>query len=266
MKLYPNNMNKEDLYYYWLRLRDNPKRLLKILTSKNARGILLSMPFEKSLPAFLKKVANISQQEIDEYKKEISESGIVDEIKKNYFKIRKRHLLSIQKWHEVIYFIVRKTKPQVIIETGVFDGISSSFILLGLKNNDSGFLYSIDLPARKELFGSTNEMLISILPKDKNPGWIVSPNLKKRWKLLLGSSKKHLPTLLAKLKKIDIFIHDSMHTDEYMMWEYETSWKTLNKGGLLCSDDIHIGSSFWQFTKQVKKQNIHKSGFGIIAK
>lgn len=259
-------MNREDFDYCWMRLRDNPKRLLKIFTSKNVRGILLSMPFENSREDFLKKVANISQQEIIEYEKEIKVSAIVDKIKKSYFKIRRKHLLSIQKWHEIIYFLVRKTKPKTIVETGVFDGISSAFILQALQKNRGGYLYSIDLPAKKELLGSTDEMVEKTLPYAKNPGWIVPFPLKKRWKLLLGSSQKHLTPLLKRLKKIDIFIHDSMHTDSYMTWEYETAWKALTIGGFMCSDDIHIGKAFWQFTKRTGKQKFHKAGFGVIVK
>lgn len=224
------------------------------------------MPFEPSPFKFLSQLTHIKEKEIEEYQKELKKSGIVGSLKRNYFKVRKKHFISIQKWHELIYFIIRKTKPKIIVETGVLDGISSTFILLALNKNQSGILYSIDLPARKEFWGSTNEMLTPALPRGKDPGWIVPLNLKNKWKLLLGSSKKHLPPLLTKLVKIDIFIHDSMHTDEYMMWEYQTSWTALNKGGLLCSDDIHTGKSFWQFSQQVKKQIFHKSGFGVIVK
>gem|GEM_PF-4501569 len=45
----------------------------------------------------------------------------------------------------VIYSVVRATKPEIVVETGVNNGISTYFILSALERNDSGLLYSIDI-------------------------------------------------------------------------------------------------------------------------
>lgn len=44
--------------------------------------------------------------------------------------------------------------------------------------------------------------------------------------------------LLAEIGKVDIFLHDSEHTYDNMMFEYATAWDYLPKGGLLLSHDI----------------------------
>lgn len=47
---------------------------------------------------------------------------------------------------ESLYYIVRMTSPEIVVEAGVYRRIGSAFILKGLKDNGHGDLYSIDLP------------------------------------------------------------------------------------------------------------------------
>jgi hypothetical protein len=60
-------------------------------------------------------------------------------------------------------------------------------------------------------------------PQYLSLGWIVPEFLKSRWNLLAGDSRRLLPSLLAKLGTIDVFIHDSLHTYDHMLWEYRTA-------------------------------------------
>ena len=53
-------------------------------------------------------------------------------------------------WPVLNYYLIRKLKPEIIVETGVWHGISTAYILLALKANSSGKLFSIDLPAYME--------------------------------------------------------------------------------------------------------------------
>jgi predicted O-methyltransferase YrrM len=48
----------------------------------------------------------------------------------------------------IIYTIIRCLKPRIVIETGVANGASSTFILSALEKNNLGKLYSIDLPSK----------------------------------------------------------------------------------------------------------------------
>lgn len=47
---------------------------------------------------------------------------------------------------ETLYTIIRIRKPDIVVETGVAQGVSSTFILQALEDNGRGQLYSIDLP------------------------------------------------------------------------------------------------------------------------
>jgi len=162
---------------------------------------------------------------------------------------------------EFLYVIVRVFKPELVVETGVAAGISSTFILQALQDNNKGRLYSIDFP---------NYSLIhaSHIPEGEEPGFAIPQNLKGRWKLRLGKSKDLLPSLLAELGRVDIFLHDSEHTYENMMFEYTTAWDYLREEGLLLSHDISWNNAFRDFSRAVERKpiEIHLTGTGAIVK
>lgn len=147
---------------------------------------------------------------------------------------------NLSEYHRALYIIARILKPEIVIETGVFEGHSSLALLLALKENNKGHLHSIDLPSPK-------------LPPGKESGWIVPEHLRKRWDLRLGKSSDLLPDLLKEVREVDIFLHDSEHSYENMHWEYKTAWRYIRKGGLLLSHDISQNSAFRDFAKHISE-------------
>lgn len=166
---------------------------------------------------------------------------------------------------EILYFLVRKLKPKIVLETGVAAGESTGFILKAIKDNGIGKLYSIDLPFQWYIYGK-NELHLDSLPSGKMPGYLVPENLKKNWHLILGNTYDQLPKLCSKLKKIDIFMHDSEHTDKTMMFEYNAAWPFIKGGGLLLSDDVSYTKAFNKFSKEKKVKNIIFKDLGVIYK
>jgi hypothetical protein len=140
-----------------------------------------------------------------------------------------------------LYAIVRAVKPQVMVETGVASGLSSAHILRALDRNGIGTLHSIDLPNVQEG---------SVLPQGRTSGWIVPASLRGRWKLQLGDSWVLLPELLGSLERVDVFMHDSDHSYEGMMFEFEQAYPKLTPGGLLLSDDTHLHAAWDDFCTQ----------------
>ena len=164
---------------------------------------------------------------------------------------------------QILYFLVRKLKPKLVVETGVAAGKSTGFILQALKDNNKGNLYSIDQPFQWYIYGS-HKLHLDSLPFGKLSGYLVPEDLKKRWKLILGTSYEKLPILLRNLGKIDMFFHDSEHTDKAMMFEYTRSWPFISSGGILVSDDISFTKAFHAFSKKKKREPIYFKTIGII--
>ncbi len=130
---------------------------------------------------------------------------------------------------QLVYSIVRLTKPAVIVETGVGPGITSYYLLKALERNGEGALYSIELPM---LDAGYEEAVGKFVPED----------LKSRWNLIFGSGVYEVKRLRRKYKNIDLFIHDSLHTYLNQRAEYELGMDWLKPGGTLISDDIENDS------------------------
>jgi predicted O-methyltransferase YrrM len=148
-----------------------------------------------------------------------------------------------------IYLIVRKFKPRFMVETGVANGISTYFILKAMDDNGFGRLISIDLPNYNKKGYITSEGTCDgvYIPKEYKPGWVVPASLTKRWSLLLGKSKEKLPTING---KIDAFYHDSEHSYDNMMFEFEWAYSHLKVGGILLADDTNRNSAFTDFCRK----------------
>jgi predicted O-methyltransferase YrrM len=136
------------------------------------------------------------------------------------------------------YAVARASKPDLILETGIANGVSSAYLLLALHRNGRGTLHSIEL-------GDT-----SYLPPGHLNGWIVPDSLRSRWSLHLGDSRELLPAVLKQLGTIDIFIHDSLHTYDHMKFEYREAYPYLRPGGLLISDDALWNPAFPDFARE----------------
>jgi predicted O-methyltransferase YrrM len=151
-----------------------------------------------------------------------------------------------------LYWVVRKMKPKVIVQTGVCNGLSSAFMMLALaKNGPDGTLHVIDMPpvfdSKSDDWKAKGKVYGVVIPEGKTSGWIVPDAYRNRFEVLNGDAKDLLPGLLAKLGKVDMFYHDSDHTYDHMMFEFREAKKYLTKHGIMVSDDISWNASLWDF-------------------
>lgn len=153
----------------------------------------------------------------------------------------------------ILYCIVRKIMPDTVVETGVCNGLSSASILSAMQMNQSGRLYSIDLPQMLdecEKRGSGAPVLDGgVIASGREPGWLVPEYLRDRWDLRLGKTQHLLPALLEELGTIDMFLHDSEHSYECMTFEYNQAYPRLRPGGVLVSDDVKWNKAFSDFVR-----------------
>lgn len=188
-----------------------------------------------------------------------------EELNEKMVSCRQRRV-NCEGWPEFLYVLIRLTKPATVVETGVFDGISSAVILQALEDNSGGKLISIDLPAKSSIKESTHRMRETALPEGKEPGWVIPDYLRLRHELVLGDSKILLSQVLAQNPSINIFLHDSLHTYECQRFEYETAWPKIKEGGWLLSDDVLWTPAFREFSKKVKKLYKVYCGLGVLRK
>ena len=162
-----------------------------------------------------------------------------------------------------LYAMMRALRPMVVVETGGTPGKSTAFMLRALERNGIGHLYTIDLPPVPQTMLNRREAYHELRPAEAGSNWIVPDWLRNRHTLLLGRSSDHLPTLLAKLDRVDIFLHDSDHSYQNMMWELETVWPKVKQGGLLVSDDVLANSSFFDFCRKESLISTHVFNLGV---
>jgi hypothetical protein len=128
-------------------------------------------------------------------------------------------------------------RPSVVVETGVARGVTSRIVLEALNRNDHGRLWSIDLP---HLFEKNLHVQTGAAIPDSHRG---------RWTYIEGSSRRRLPSLLRSLVKVDLFIHDSLHTARNTRFEMEQTLTYLAPGGIMIVDDISTHQAFANFAK-----------------
>jgi len=193
---------------------------------------------------------------------------------------------------EVLYSIVRQLKPQVVVETGVATGYSSSMILMALEDNKMGHLCSVDYPNYQSIAKKIDRDIrykgpLSLfsyhgvrhivgyiakkryhVPNGKESGWVIPDRLRDRWTLKVGLSEKCLPAILQDVKQVDVFLHDSDHAEENMLNEYRMAWPYIRNGGLLLSDDIALNNAFSSFSMEVNPSKVIslEGNFGIMIK
>jgi Methyltransferase domain len=141
-----------------------------------------------------------------------------------------------------IWCLIRHLKLRYIVETGVAHGVTSRFVLEALSSNEAGHLWSIDVPPLESAW------------RDQ-VGIAVADPLRTRWTYIRGTSRLRLPELLRKLGEVDLFVHDSLHTERNVRFELEQVWGSLRPGSALVVDDIDANWGFRSFTHAFSGQH-----------
>ncbi len=143
----------------------------------------------------------------------------------------------------VLWCLTRHLRPKVVVETGVARGLTSRLILEALARNDAGRLWSVDLPPSSTYAPGLADQT----------GIAVPTKLRERWTLLRGTSRDCLPGLIDGLVQlnlpVDLFVHDSLHTERNVRFELDCVWPALAAGGLVVVDDIEQNAAFRAFAR-----------------
>jgi methyltransferase family protein len=132
---------------------------------------------------------------------------------------------------ELIYALVRATRPDAVMETGVASGMTSAFALAALEDNGHGELHSIDLPPPA--------LVVRGLVGSRIP-----PSLRHRWHPHWGDARRLLPRVLERTGGRRVFVHDSDHGYRAMRGELECAWQALRPGDWIVADDVELHDAF----------------------
>lgn len=237
-------------------LKANPKILYNIIFRKNrGAGLFMEIDRQATSPVDLHILCNdisraisIEERELWKYHEEFKTDLRFHHAIKQKFQSTSERPNNIPKyhWREFLFIIVRAVKPNIMIETGSFDGLSTAVILLAMAKNNKGTLYTIDLYNPS-------------LPKDidAEPAWVVPDYLRDRLQLKKGTSAELLESVIEQVGEVDMFYHDSWHTYKNMMFEYQTVWTALRPNGLLMSEYLpDLNDAFKDFTKDKMNEPI----------
>jgi hypothetical protein len=156
---------------------------------------------------------------------------------------------SFQWWNDgdaglvrAVWCLVRHLRPLRIVETGVAHGVTSRFILEALRSNGDGHLWSIDLPPLERSWRH-------------QVGMAVGEGHSDRWTYIKGSSRRRLPGLLYELGQLDLFIHDSLHSERNVRFELDRVWPRLGSKGAVVVDDVDANWAFRLFSQTIPDQD-----------
>src|SRR5262249_27177983 len=117
-----------------------------------------------------------------------------------------------------IWCMSRHLRPCNVIETGVAHVVTFRFILEVLNLNRVVHLWTMDRPPLNQKWHDQ----IGIAVGGRYPAL---------WSYVRGSSRRQLPRILSQQPKIDLFVHDSLHSERNVRYELDHAWLALRDGG-----------------------------------
>jgi len=202
--------------------------------------------------AWLERLTGASRTEVEETLAEVGDLvPVEEEIRRAHREAGRPGYAQIRAPFE-LYALVRLGRPDHVVEAGVSSGVSSAHFLLALARNRHGRLHSIDQPTfQRAARLAHGESPVSI-PPGRSSGWAIPDRLKDGWDLLIGPSQELLPSLVAELPSVGLFLHDDLHTPAHLSFELATIRPKLVPGAVVLADNtVWTGAAFPRFARSL---------------
>lgn len=179
---------------------------------------------------FVSNLTGYSYAEIKSYFQELSNNSVFDE----YLRMRQRDTKcrkydsGIEKIGRRIawYAIVRAVKPKVLVETGTDKGLGSLVLAEAVRKNGFGKVFTIDI--------------------NPDSGQFLDDKYDDVLKRLIGDSLQRLLTI----KDIDVFIHDSNHSEKHESNELNLILDRLAKSAIVLTDNAHASDALSEWCRE----------------
>jgi hypothetical protein len=142
----------------------------------------------------------------------------------------------------VSYLLCRTIRPAVVVETGVAYGVIAAFVSKALEANGRGVMHGIDWTPRD-------------LGAEPFVGALVPAELRPRWRLHRGPSRRILPRVLREVGGVGMFIHDSLHTYRTIHMELRRMQPYLTPPAAVLVDDAHMNSAFSEWAERASPEH-----------
>ena len=214
---------------------------------KNGGG-LVPVEAEDLTTALLRGIGKTPKLSLTDYMQELRQNSLLSE---HYEVMASKHNLpKFADWDAFIDYIpgqialfyatIREIEPEIVLETGTATGSISAILLAALKVNGKGKLISIDLPAVE------GNLTMDITVDESEVGFFIPQHFRDIWDYRKGDAKALLPSTLLDTK-VDIFIHDSLHTRSHMVFEYAVARALMKPDTIILSDDVLWNNGFNDF-------------------
>jgi hypothetical protein len=139
--------------------------------------------------------------------------------------------------HPLLHFLVRRTRPHTVVETGVAAGWSSRAVLEALAINGAGELWSSDFP------------YFRLAEPEQYVGVVVPEELRAAWHLDVRGDRVALPAIVGNVECVDLFHYDSDKSVAGRRFAMDTVTPVLADGAIVLMDDIQDNVFFRDFVR-----------------
>lgn len=119
--------------------------------------------------------------------------------------------------------LIRRRKPEVVVEFGTAFGVSGMYWLAGLEANGKGELLTFE----------PNEVWANIAKRNLS-------QISDRFTSVVGTFEDNVNTYLARGRTIDVAFIDAIHTREFVLPQLKLVESRLSPGGLIVLDDLNF--------------------------
>ena len=185
----------------------------------------------------LRALTGVDERLLQEYRRDLAASDLPDTL------VDRGASLAITRelpQAALLYLLVRATRPQRIVETGVRPGYSTAWMLAGLDHNRAGEMFSLGPGTGTGRVAGLDQLGV---------GQFVPPPLRARWTLVLGNSEERLRELLGGRREVDLFFSDNVLDQRRTHAELRLAWSALSPRGVLVAHRVEAHDAWAEFCR-----------------